>query len=83
MPKAGLEGRLKRKGNTMLLKKDFEIIAAHGMWANNKRSTRMVAVLEGTAHSFQDMDFVRSVFCRKSKSRFDVYRLQKGWKIKR
>jgi hypothetical protein len=67
----------------MLLKKDFEIINATGMWPDTKRSTKMVAVLQGTSHSFEDMDFVRTVYTRTNKVTFDVYRLTGGWKIKR
>jgi len=67
----------------MLLKKDFEIIEASGMWPDRKNSTTMVAVLQGTSHSFSDMDFQRTVTCRASKTAFDIYKLLNGWKIKR
>ena len=67
----------------MQLKRNFVILEVIGMWPDRKNSVTMVAVLQGTNHSFSDMTFQRTVYCRASKNHFDLYKLEKGWKIKR
>jgi hypothetical protein len=65
----------------MLLVNGTEIIEAIGMWRERTNAKKTVCVLMGTTHSFEHIDYLRTVYNRISKAHYDVYRLTNGWKI--